>query len=125
MTKLQIFEGGVEQRRRSLERRPNVDGFRKHIRVAKPALMIGHHAMTDAAQRRQIFGLLVEQIGVGAMMDLERALRTVIIAKPAPKARRRQFRQPRGLFSPLPTHDVFVVGHPKLPYRFLYVTNMR
>lgn len=102
MTKLQIFEGGVEQRRRSLQRRPNVDDFGKHIRVAKPPLMIGHHAMTATTQRRQVAGLLVEQIGVGAMMDLERTFRTVIIAKPAPKARRRQFCQARGVFAPLP-----------------------
>lgn len=67
--------------------------------------------MTTTAQRRQIAHLLVEQIGVGAMMDLERALRTLIIAKPAPKARCRQLRQPRGVFAPVPTHDVFVVGH--------------
>jgi hypothetical protein len=73
--------------------------FRADIRVgrqaqhiAKAAQMIRHHAMTAVAEGGQLAGLLIAKILVGAVVNLERTIRAVVIAKTAAKARGLQFR---------------------------------
>lgn len=77
--------------------------------------MIRHHAMATSAERGQVAGLLVAEIGVSPVMDFERAVFTVAIAQAAAKACGLEFSQPRGVRPPRVAPDVKPVVHSSMP----------
>lgn len=94
-----------------LQRQTHVGSLWSHVRVAKPAIVIGEHTMAATAQRRQVAGPLVAEVFVSPVVDLERVLASIVIAEPAPKTRCLQFSQPYRVLTPLATRDVLVVVH--------------
>ena len=80
--------------------------------------MVGDDAMTNAAKGREIARLFVAEPGVGAMVDFDRAIFALAIAKPAAEARGLELSQSRGAIPPASAVDIRLIDHDSLvPYR--------